>query len=323
MFVGSVMIDLLPRFLSLPCAAHGADADSVYGAVPQLVRRLLFSSGPLLACDMDALAQTLAAAFEDLDGGLLVVVTGAGISRASGIDTFRGTEPGAVWKTSDMALATHDYFQRDPVGQWEWYLKRFAAVGGAKPNDAHRALVGLEEWLTRRGSRFSLVTQNIDTLHERAGTREMLKVHGTSDRVRCSRVGCRNGSPQGSIPVSEVDFSIFAADPRQSSLPRCPECGALLRAHVLFFDEFYLEHQDYRFAEAEDLAGRADCLLFVGTSFSVGVTDLYLQAGHRRGISMFNIDPVADESSFPGLQALPAPAEELLPTVLEALAARA
>ena len=99
---------------------------------------------------MDEAVDNLAEALGKLEDGLLLVVTGAGVSRASGIATFRGTEPDAVWKQSDVSLATFDYFRRDPVGQWQWYLKRFEALRAARPNAAHRALAALERWQLRR-----------------------------------------------------------------------------------------------------------------------------------------------------------------------------
>jgi len=268
---------------------------------------------------MNRQADDLARALLAIGDATLLVVTGAGISRASGIPTFRGPEPGAVWKTSDVTLATFDYFLRDPVGQWQWYLKRFESVRAAKPNPAHQALVELESWHDTRGGRFRLVTQNIDTLHERAGSKNLIKVHGTSDRVRCASRGCKLGAPTGSLPIAEDDFSAFVAEPIRANLPICPDCQSLLRAHVLFFDEYYLEHSDYRFIEAEALAETARLILFVGTSFSVGVTDLYLQRGHQRGIPMFSIDPAAPGQTSSVLETLSAPAEDLLPVVCRLL----
>jgi len=268
---------------------------------------------------MQQLVEDLARSLTAVGDGLLLVVTGAGISQASGIPTFRGSEPGAVWKTTDTALATFDYFQRDPVGQWQWYLKRFESVRGARPNAAHDALVQIESWLNGNGGEFRLVTQNIDTLHEEAGSRDLIKVHGTSDRVRCSRPGCAYGSPRGSLDLSQIDFSAFLAAPDRANLPSCPDCDALLRAHVLFFDEYYLEHLDYRFAEAEELADEAHTILFVGTSFSVGITDLYLRVGQQRAVPMFAIDPAAGPIRWPGLESLAAPAEKLLPAVCSLL----
>ena len=272
---------------------------------------------------MEEQLHTLASALEDLGLGSLAVVTGAGISQASGIPTFRGADPEAVWRQSDVSLATFDYFQRDPVGQWQWYLERFEAVAAASPNPAHSALVDLEAWHTRRGGSYCLVTQNIDTLHEEAGSSRMIKIHGTSDRVRCSKVGCRFGSPRGSLAAEEVRFENFLATPTKQNLPTCPECSSYLRAHVLFFDEYYGEHQDYRYSEAEEIAQNADLMLFIGTSFSVGITDIFLRAGILRRIPIFSIDPAGHRSSpGPDLQILPSPAEELLPKVCRRLQAQ-
>jgi NAD-dependent deacetylase len=269
---------------------------------------------------MDEAVGHLTEALEELEDGLLLVVTGAGVSRASGVATFRGSEPDAVWKQSDVSLATFDYFLRDPVGQWQWYLKRFEALKSARPNAAHQALVALEKWQRKRAGRFQLVTQNIDTLHEEAGSEVMIKVHGTSDRFRCSRAGCSLGSPTGSLPREKVDLGPFLGEPTRQTLPVCPVCKAPLRAHVLFFDEYYTEHHDYRFAEVEEMAMAADLILFVGTSFAVGVTDLFLQCGARRSIPMFSVDPAAARSpQWAQLIALQAPAEELLPAVCRQL----
>jgi NAD-dependent deacetylase len=249
--------------------------------------------------------------------GLVLVVTGAGVSSASGIPTFRGAEPDAVWKVSDVELATWAFFRRDPVEQWRWYLERFRHVDIARPNPAHRALVDLERWQTARGGRFLLVTQNIDTLHETAGSRELIKVHGSSDRLRCTRAGCPNSAPAGSVARADFDLQPFRAAPSREALPRCPACGDLLRAHVLFFDEYYQEHRDYRFEEVLEGARDAELVLFVGTSFSVGITDLCLQAAARQGTPMYAIDPAgARVGRFPGLGSIAAPAEEILPRVV-------
>src|SRR4051794_24017544 len=92
--------------------------------------------------------------------GLTLVVTGAGVSLASGIPTFRGTDVGAIWKKDVTELGTRAYFEEDPAGSWSWYLARFDAAVGAVPNPAHQALVALERWQRGRGGRFLLVTQN-------------------------------------------------------------------------------------------------------------------------------------------------------------------
>lgn len=264
-------------------------------------------------------ATRLAEAVDALEGDLLFVVTGAGVSATSGIPTFRGSDADAVWKVSDVEMATFEYFQRDPVGQWLWYLKRFESVETARPNPAHEALVDLEGWQTGRGCRFQLVTQNIDTLHETAGARQLIKIHGTSARLRCSRPGCGLGSPRGSIRRDSLDVGAFRDNPSRDTLPRCAECGAPLRAHVLFFDEHYQDHDDYRFDEAMELAQKAGLFLFIGTSFSVGITDLFLSIAADNRTPTFSVDPVGSPPPYFPVTHLPAPAEELLPELTAAL----
>ena len=264
----------------------------------------------------------LAGAIRRAGDGLVLVVTGAGISSASGVPTFRGSDPDAIWKADDVSMATFEFFQHDPVAQWEWYLSRFRSLDGAEPNAAHRALVDLETLLAERGGALRIVTQNIDTLHERAGSVDLIKVHGTSDRLRCVAPGCRNGAPRGSVPRTEVDLTSFAAVPSLDTLPRCPACDQLLRAHVLFFDEYYQEHHDYRFDDVQSSAGAARLMLFIGTSFSVGVTDLIVQSGRARGVPTFSIDPhAAPLPAWLDIVQLREPAEELLPRTVEALEA--
>jgi NAD-dependent deacetylase len=268
---------------------------------------------------VEAAAAALAEALRSRLDQALLVVTGAGVSSASGIPTFRGTDPGAVWRAHDVELATLDYFLRDPVGQWRWYLERFAAVEAARPNPAHHALARLERLALARGGRPILVTQNIDVLHEVAGTRRLIKIHGSSDRLRCSRVGCEHGAPTGSLPRTPELLAAFRQSPSYGTLPRCPACGELLRAHVLFFDEYYQDHLDYRFDEAMAAGAQARVALFVGTSFSVGITDLLLRALHGRGTPAFSIDPASAPPFHARLTHLRHPAEELLPAVLALL----
>lgn len=271
---------------------------------------------------MTGATEILASALDNCRG-LTLVVTGAGISSASGIPTFRGSDPEAVWKVSDIELATRGYFESDPAGQWSWYLKRFQAVDSATPNPAHTALADLETWQQRRGGRYLLVTQNIDTLHEAAGSKNLIKVHGTSDRLRCVQPGCPNAAPTGSVPRQDVDLEPFRQQPGPDTLPRCPTCESLLRAHVLFFDEHYQEHRDYRFGEVMAAGDEAELVLFVGTSFSVGITDLLLRTATARRTPVFSVDPGG--SRAPGhfdVRALSEPAEQLLPSVIAQIEGR-
>jgi NAD-dependent deacetylase len=247
----------------------------------------------------------------------VLFVTGAGISLASGIPTFRGKDPGAVWAKDVTELGTVRYFHAEPAGSWKWYLGRFEKVLLAEPNAGHRALVELEQWQLARGGQFLLITQNVDPLHERAGSKQLVKVHGSADRVRCSNDGCRFAAPAGSIPRAQVDLAAFLANPIDANVPRCPACGELLRQHVLWFDEYYTGHQDYQWRRVLEAASTAALVVFVGTSFSVGVTQLVLEAAQDRGVPVFSIDPAARAS--PGIIGIAAAAEVTLAEVCRAV----
>lgn len=242
--------------------------------------------------------------------GLVLVVTGAGVSLASGIPTFRGKDPGALWARDVTELGTARYFSQEPAGSWTWYLGRFEKVLAAQPNAAHRALVDFERWQLGRGGKFLLVSQNIDPLHERAGSKELVKVHGSAEKVRCSSQGCRLGAPNGSIPRTEVDLTAFLANPIDANVPRCPECGELLRQHVLWFDEYYNGHNDYQWQRVLAASASAQLVIFAGTSHSVGVTQLVHEAALERAVPQFSIDPAAGTLS--GVIAVPFAAEEAL-----------
>jgi NAD-dependent deacetylase len=264
--------------------------------------------------------QAVVELFQTFAHGQILVVTGAGISLASGIPTFRGGDAGALWKKDVTELGTFDYFERDPVGSWTWYLSRFAKTVGAEPNPAHRALVALEGFCARQGGELLLVTQNIDGLHRQAGSRNLIEVHGRSDRVRCPRPGCAHGAPTGSLARAALDLATFLAAPSAETLPHCPLCGAILRQHVLWFDEYYDSHRDYQWPRVLDATRSADAFLFVGTSFSVGVTDLVLRGALGRGRPVLSVDPAAAAPSR-DVVSLRARAEEILPAVCTQLGA--
>ena len=272
---------------------------------------------------MSAAVTELAGALRGNRDGFLLVVTGAGVSRASGVPTFRGAEAEAVWRQDDVELATRACFARDPVAQWRWYLRRFESLASARPNPAHHALAALERWQLGAAGGFLLVSQNIDTLHEEAGSQLLVKVHGSADRLRCSRMGCHHGAPGGSLPRAAVELAAFRDDPRPETLPRCPSCGSLLRAHALFFDEYYDEHDDYQLERVLAAAEAADLTLFVGTSLAVGITALIVRAALARQAPILVVDP----AHRPLVAALPArfvrgEAEILLPAVCRELGIR-
>lgn len=145
-----------------------------------------------------------------------VVLTGAGISAESGVPTFRGKD--GLWRQyRAMDLATPEAFDRDPKLVWEFYNWRRELLAPLKPNAAHLALATLEERLPH----FTLITQNIDGLHQKAGSRNMLELHGNIWQVRCT--GCGTVTEDFRVPLPE--------------LPACTACDALLRPHVVWFGE--------------------------------------------------------------------------------------
>jgi NAD-dependent deacetylase len=224
--------------------------------------------------------------------GSVVALTGAGISAESGIPTFRGKE--GFWIVGSrnympQEMATLEMFERDPEEVWRWYLYRFGVCRGAAPNAGHRALVDLERAL---GDRFTLVTQNIDGLHRRAGSERVFCIHGDAKYVRCA-ADCGVGLLDlPDFPPRGKDEPFDEAE--RASL-RCRGCGEWLRPHVLWFDEFY-DEENYRLDSALRAAAGADLLLVVGTS---GATNLPMQIGelvHRRGAAMVDVNP--EENPF-------------------------
>ncbi len=246
-------------------------------------------------------------------GGPTLVVTGAGVSLASGIPTFRGTDAGAVWASNVMARATLQHFQREPADSWSWYRQRHAQVLAARPNPAHHALVDLERWHAARGARFQLITQNIDLLHEAAGANALVKVHGSIDRARCAGESCPES--ETTVPAASLDFAAFDAQPEAAAVPRCAACGELMRPHVLWFDEHYGSHPDYGWPQVLEACDTMRLVIAIGTSFSVGVTDLVATEAGRRGIPLFVIDPQGASISGRGVIGVRDKAEELLPRV--------
>jgi len=225
--------------------------------------------------------------------GRVIALTGAGISAESGIPTFRGAE--GYWVVGSknympQEMATLEMFQRAPEEVWRWYLYRFGVCRHAQPNAGHRALVALDRAL---GDRFHLVTQNIDGLHLRAGSTPARTscIHGDAAFVRCA------GACAGKLLLHDMG----ARDARTPFTPAdrarltCPRCGAWLRPHVLWFDEYY-DEENYRMETALRAAGQASLLLVVGTS---GATNLPMQIGElawRRGIAMVDVNP--EENPF-------------------------
>lgn len=224
----------------------------------------------------------------------LTVVTGAGVSAASGVPTFRG--PAGLWRSHRPEdLATPEAFDRDPRLVWEWYAWRRELVRKAAPNRAHEVLAA---W-SRRLPGFRLITQNVDGLHERAGTENVVRFHGSLWEVAC-RDGC------AAAPPSWRAEEAFAELP-----PRCPHCGGLLRPGVVWFGEAIPSAALAAAREAVD----CDLCLAVGTSAVVYPAAGLLAAAGERGAFTAEINPEATPASGAVRLAIPGRAEDVLDAV--------
>jgi NAD-dependent deacetylase len=185
------------------------------------------------------------------EGGSVVALTGAGISVPSGIPDFRSPGAGLWENVNPMEVAHIDVFRRDPERFWHFYGDRFQTLEDKEPNGAHRALAALE----RAGLVRAVITQNIDRLHAKAGSRDLVEIHGSIEHSSCQR--CR-----AEYPLAQVRS-------RQSTdgagIPRC-DCGSPLKPDVVLFGEYL---PIAALTRAEQLAAAADLMLCIGSSLEV------------------------------------------------------
>jgi NAD-dependent deacetylase len=221
----------------------------------------------------------------------LVVVTGSGVSAASGVPTFRGEQ--GLWRNYRVEdLSTPEAFAHDPKTVWEWYDWRRAALAGCLPNAAHGVLA---RWSARQG--FTLITQNVDGLHERAGTANIIRFHGSIWELQ--------GAAECGAPRWEDRTA-----PLPSLPPACPACGGLARPGVIWFGEAI--DMDVLERSSKAAAG-ADVFLSVGTSSQVYPAAGLLHQAHRAGAFTAEINPGATGASGTVDLAIAAPAEDALP----------
>lgn len=210
----------------------------------------------------------------------VVALTGAGISVPSGIPDFRSPGTGLWAKVDPMAVAHIDVFHRAPSQFWSFYGRRFQILDDKQPNPAHRVLAQLED----SGHLDAVITQNIDRLHARAGSRHLIEVHGSIAHSRCLVCGAR-------FETGEVRTRHERA---ADQVPRC-DCGAPLKPDVVLFGELLPARA---IAEAEALAGEADLMLCIGSSLEVypvaQLPALTLQRGGR--IAILTQGPTAYDS---------------------------
>lgn len=226
----------------------------------------------------------------------VAVLTGAGISAESGLATFRGS--GGLWEGHRIEdVATPHAFQRDPALVWRFYHLRRASLATVQPNPGHHALVDLEK---RLGANFTLVTQNVDGLHQAAGSTNVLEIHGSLQRVRCSRCERVTDRAREALP----------------DLPRCDACGGLLRPDVVWFEEALPEDIWKR---AVDAVGTCDCFLVIGTSAVVYPAAGLIDTARIKGADVIeaNLAPSAASSRVDVL--LLGPAGTVLPDLIKQL----
>jgi NAD-dependent deacetylase len=225
----------------------------------------------------------------------ITVLTGAGVSAASGVPTFRGSD--GLWKNfKPEALATAEAFGRDPGLVWEWYAWRRFRIAACDPNDAHRVLAG---W-SRRFPNFKLITQNVDGLHERAGTEDTIRLHGSIWEVSCWQ-GCSKS------PARWRDDTVtFKEIP-----PKCPYCGSLIRPGVVWFGET-LEPQVITQAWQ---AANCDVFITIGTSSVVYPAAGFVEQAKKHGAFTVEINPEATPATRTVDLALQGGAETTLPEI--------
>lgn len=198
----------------------------------------------------------------------IAVLTGAGVSAESGVPTFRDAQTGLWSKFNPQELATREAFARNPKLVWEWYAYRRELISRVEPNAGHYALVNLEAHVPR----FTLITQNIDGLHERAGSKNIIELHGNIFRTKCFREDTRaaNWFPTDEIP------------------PRCARCGAYLRPDVVWFGEML---PPFALEESFRAAQTCDVFFSIGTSGVVEPAASLPFIALRNGAVVIEVNP--------------------------------
>lgn len=232
----------------------------------------------------------------------LVVTTGAGMSRESGIPTFRDALSGLWARYDPEELATEAGFRRHPARVFGWYAWRRRLVSAAVPHAGYHALVALE----RLVSSVTIVTQNVDGLHRRAGSRRVLELHGSLERFSC--VDARHPYPGDAIGSPEADT--------ECEPPLCPQCGSWVRPDVVWFGEMLPERVT---TEAWELAASCQAMLVVGTSGLVHPAAQLPFIARDAGATVIEVNPEATDVSAVAHIVCRGPAGTILPALVAAL----
>jgi NAD-dependent deacetylase len=220
--------------------------------------------------------------------------TGAGVSAESGVPTFRGTD--GIWKKfKPEELATIDAFMRNPELVWEWYAHRKKIIGGIEPNPGHVALARMEKLFPA----FTVITQNIDNLHRRAGSTIVHELHGNIERNYC--ITC--GTPYGKDAIADLQGA-----------PRCTSCGGLIRPDVVWFGEMLPEDE---WESSVRAAESADVFLSIGTSGVVFPAASLPMMAKQAGAYLVEINPEETPLTERADEFVKGPSGQLLPMLLE------
>jgi NAD-dependent deacetylase len=234
----------------------------------------------------------------------VVVSSGAGMSRESGIPTFRDAIEG-LWANFDpQELATEQGFRRDPRRVWSWYAWRRQRIAQARPNPGHLAVAEMGKVIPS----LTVVTQNVDGLHADAGSTDVIEVHGSIRRVKCLD---RGHLFSGELPPYEED--------EEQEPPACPVCGSPLRPDVVWFGEMLPAAAVER---AWSLAGRCHAMLLIGTSGTVWPAAELPLVARRAGARIIEVNPAPSELTHAADVFLQGPAGQVLPALLDGVRLR-
>jgi NAD-dependent SIR2 family protein deacetylase len=270
----------------------------------------------------EAMPQVTQLAWDLLSGKRVVFITGAGLSVPSGISAYRGGTD-SVWELFITDWGTRKMFQKDPKEWWnKFWLRTHEKMEffNASPNAGHHAITSLVEQCNTR-----VITQNIDDLHRKSNLpdEKVAEVHGRIGLYRCLTEGCPFSHDE---PIQDLDIESYAINGTrmvdgnlQIEPPLCSLCKQPVLPLSLLFDESYESHTFYKWDVAQAWLKSADVFVFIGTSFSVGVTELAIfYANYQKRKKMYNFNIVPD-NTIPRLRNIMGPAEITLPLLEQVL----
>jgi NAD-dependent deacetylase len=234
----------------------------------------------------------------------IMLLTGAGISAESGLPTFRGED--GYWVAGGKnyhprELATYETFQSQPDLVWDWYHHRRNLYQKAEPNAGHFAITELQKFFRLNGRNLTLVTQNVDNLHQKAGIEDLYEIHGNIFYMRCSE---------------DCTKKLYKIMETQLGVPKCPTCGENARPHVLWFDEFY-DEEFYNFRTVLEKGENIDALMIVGSTLQTNLPRRLFEFAYFKELPIIEInnDPIGLEKY--GVLEIKGKSGEVLPEIVK------